>query len=111
MAPGILLLKQSIFHHVNHITTDPLLRTRSFTVSVCPRRRTAEHVLGEPGLGQYLVVAQISRTVQTRGAPGNEAMLTCAPHWLFPRPYQICEFIELLPMSLTSKADGILPIY
>lgn len=99
MAPGFLLLKQSIFHHVNHITTDPLLRTRSFTVSPSQRCRTAESTLGELGLGQYLSVALLSKKVQTRGDPGKDAMLTHAQNWWSPRHYHIREFIQVASVA------------
>lgn len=38
----LLLPKQSIFHGVNHITTDPLLTTRFFTARACQRHTTRE---------------------------------------------------------------------
>lgn len=101
VAPGFLLLKQSIFHHVNHITTDPLWRTRFFTVSRCQRQTGAP--LGERGLRQYLAVAQISKKVQTRRDPGNS--ISC-----FPDSTTSLSSPEW-PRSLTSKADGIIPIY
>ena len=41
MASGLLLPKQSIFHHIIIITIDPLSRTRSIIESACQRRETS----------------------------------------------------------------------
>ena len=47
---------QSIFHHVNRVTTDPLSRTRSITASACQRHETTECPEGQLDLMQNLAV-------------------------------------------------------
>lgn len=98
MAPRFLLLKQSIFHHVNHITTDPLLRIRSFTVSACERHRTRECTWRAGPRAIPCCCSDFKKGSEKRG-PWNDVIVTCAQHWLFPKHDYIHDFIWVANVS------------